>query len=78
MSGAIKSTLGMIGLAVYDVTFVVGYQIGEWYAPISVLFVSLFVVQIGEHLAERWPWRAGRWLGWAFFLALHAIGFASF
>lgn len=69
---------GMLGLALYDVTFVVGYQIGEWYAPISVLFVSLFVVQIGERFAERWPWRAGRWLGWVVFLALHAIGVSSF
>jgi hypothetical protein len=69
---------GIVALAVYDFAFVVGYQIGEWYAPISVLFVSLFVVQIAERIAERWRMPAGRWLGWGLFLALNAVGVVSF
>jgi len=72
------TAIGIVGLAAYDVTFVVGYQIGEWYAPVSVLFASLFALQIAERLAERWPSRVGRWLGWVFFLGLHTIGLASF
>ncbi|HTV19731.1 MAG TPA: hypothetical protein VMG12_13695 [Polyangiaceae bacterium] len=72
------TAIGTLGLAAYDVTFVVGYQIGEWYAPVSVLFVSLFVLQIAERVAERWPLPAGRWLGWALFLALNTLGVATF
>jgi hypothetical protein len=72
------TTVGMWGLAGYDVCFVVGYQLGEWYAPISVLFVSLFAIQLGQHLAQKWRLAAGRWLGWAVLLALHALGIFSF
>jgi hypothetical protein len=72
------TAIGIVGLAAYDLTFVVSYQIGEWYAPISVLFSSLFVLQIAERLAENWPSRVGRWLGYGVFLALHAIGLMSF
>jgi hypothetical protein len=72
------TAIGVVGLAAYDLTFVVSYQIGEWYAPISVLFSSLFVLQIAERLADNWPSRVGRWLGYGVFLALHAIGLMSF
>lgn len=69
---------GIIALAAYDVAFVVGYQIGEWYAPVSVLFVSLFAVQVAERVVARWPLPAGRWLGWGLLLALHVVGLVSF
>jgi len=69
---------GVIALAAYDFAFVIGYQIGEWYAPVSVLFVSLFVLQVAEQLAARWRVPAGRWLGWGIFLGLHAVGLLSF
>jgi hypothetical protein len=69
---------GVIALAAYDFAFVIGYQIGEWYAPVSVLFVSLFALQVAEQIAQKWPLRAGRWLGWGLFLALHAVGLLSF
>lgn len=69
---------GMLALAAYDTLFVVEQQIGEWYAPVSVLFVSLFVLQVAERVTERWPLPGGRWLGWALVLALCALQVESF
>ncbi len=72
------TALGMLGLATYNVLFVVSWQIGEWYAPISVLFVSLFAVQAAEHLARRWTFSGRRWLGVAMAFTLCAIQLLSF
>jgi hypothetical protein len=72
------TAIGMLALAAYDTLFVVEQQIGEWYAPVSVLFVTLFAVQVAERVAERWPLPAGRWLGWGLFLALSALEIESF
>jgi hypothetical protein len=55
---------GMLLLAAYDVLFVVVWHIGEWYAPISVLFVSLFALQLAERVGQRWQLfraQAGTW-----------------
>lgn len=69
---------GVVALAVYDFAFVVGYQIGEWYAPLSVLFVTLFALQAAERLAARWRLPGAPWLGASLFVALHAVGLVSF
>lgn len=67
---------GILALTTYDVLFVVQWHIGEWYAPISVLFVSLFAVQVAERITQRW--RAHRSLGWVLAVGLAAVQLVYF
>jgi hypothetical protein len=59
------TAIATLALSVYDVFFVVPWHIGEWYAPVSIVFVTLVIVQATGALAERWlqhrrsPWWAG-------------------
>jgi hypothetical protein len=69
---------GCLGLTAYDVLFVVDYHIGEWYAPISLLFASLFAVQVAAQLANRWRPACGRYFGWAVLVVLCAVQVACF
>jgi hypothetical protein len=69
---------GMLLLAAYDVLFVVVWHIGEWYAPISVVFVSLFALQLAERVGQRWHPFRGRWSAWAGVCALVGVELASF
>jgi hypothetical protein len=48
------TALGTIALVAYDILFVITWHIGQWYAPVSVIFLSLFVVEWGGHAATRW------------------------
>jgi hypothetical protein len=54
---------GVLAIATYNMAFVVHQHIGEWYAPVSLLFVSLVSLQglskIGRHWRRGGPsWRA--------------------
>jgi hypothetical protein len=72
------SAVAIVALAAYDLLFVLEWHIGEWYTPVSVLFVSLLVVQLGETAAQKWPPLTRATFGWGLFLALGAVGLASF
>jgi hypothetical protein len=60
----VLTALATIVLAAYDAFFVVPWHIGEWYAPVSILFVTLVTVQAASAVPAHWQrWRSS--LGWA-------------
>lgn len=72
------TAVGILALAVYDVLFVVGWHVGEWYVPVSVLFVSLFAVQVSDRVALAWRPSWGRALGFGVAVLSCGVGLAYF
>jgi hypothetical protein len=52
------TALGTIGLAAYDILFVINWHIGQWYMPVSVVFLSLFAVELADRATARWRARS--------------------
>lgn len=76
----VLTAFGVLAIATYDFAFVVHWHIGEWYAPVSVLFVSLVALQglaqIGGHWRRggaRWRVHAGRVAAAAVLFGLAAL-----
>jgi hypothetical protein len=72
----VLTALATLVLSVYDVFFVAWWHIGEWYAPVSVVFITLALVQAAEHLTQRWTHlrASALWRGGAMALALALCG----
>jgi hypothetical protein len=49
----LMTALGAILLAVYDVLFVTNMHIGQWYAPVSILFLSLVAIRGVDRIRAR-------------------------
>lgn len=64
------SAVGTIGLASYDLLFVISWHIGEWYAPVPLVFTSLVAItamrNLGRTLRYRWGPRVGLYWGSGF------------
>jgi hypothetical protein len=52
------TALGTIGLVAYDILFVNTMHLGQWYVPVSEVFLSLFAVEWAGRAAARWKHRS--------------------
>jgi hypothetical protein len=72
----VHTALATLVLALYNAFFVVSWHIGEWYAPISIVFVSIAVVQAADALTRRWASHrpSALWVGASAAVALALSG----
>ncbi len=52
----ISSSLFIILLASYNFFFVPTLDQGHWYFPVSILFMSLWVIELASHIQINWRW----------------------
>jgi hypothetical protein len=64
------TALGTIVLVAYDILFVISWHIGQWYAPVSLVFLSLFTVEWAGRAAARWKGSSARAAGVVLAVAL--------